>query len=103
MMPRIPSDPRLRAERKANLLLASQLLRSQVQRDVDDIGGRADGLVGRVLTVRDWLSHPAVLAAVGGGAAFFAGAGQRRRGQFWRGLRWAWLMWRLWRGRSTAR
>jgi hypothetical protein len=51
--------------------------------------------VRRVLTVRDWLSSPVVLAAVGSGAAFFATAGQKRRGRFWRGLRWAWLAWRL--------
>jgi len=99
MIPRIPQDPHLRAERKANLLLASELLRGQVQRDVNDLGQRGDGLVNRVLTVRSWLSDPTVLAAVGGGAAFFAVAGQKRRGQFWRGLRWAWLAWRVLRRR----
>ena len=99
MIPRIPQDPRLRAERKANLLLASELLRGQAQRDVDDLGQRADGLVNRVVTVRDWLSDPVVLAAAGSGAAFFAAVGQKRRGQFWRGLRWAWLVWRVARRR----
>ncbi|MFG6430240.1 hypothetical protein [Roseateles sp. LYH14W] len=99
MIPRIPQDPQQRAERKANLLLASELLRGQVQRDVNDLGERGDGLVNRVLTVRGWLSDPTVLAVAGGGAAFFAAAGQKRRGQFWRGLRWAWLAWRLLRRR----
>ncbi|WP_457417700.1 hypothetical protein [Roseateles sp. P5_E7] len=99
MIPRIPHDPLLRAERKANLLLASELLRGQAQRDVDDLGQRADGLVNRVLTVRDWLSDPVVLAAAGSGAAFFAAAGQKKRGQLWRGLRWAWLVWRVLRKR----
>jgi len=99
MIPRIPQDPLLRSERKANLLLASELLRGQAQRDVDDLGQRADGLVNRVLTVRDWLTDPMVLAAAGSGAAFFAAAGKKRRGQLWRGLRWAWLVWRVWRKR----
>ena len=48
MIPRIPTDPRLRAERKADLLMASELLRGQAQSAVDDLGGRADGLVRRV-------------------------------------------------------
>ena len=99
MIPRIPHDPRLRAERKANLLLASELLRGQAQLAVDDLGQRADGWVRRVLVVRDWLSNPVVLAAASGGAAFFATAGHRRRGQFWRGLRWAWLGWQVWQRR----
>jgi hypothetical protein len=99
MIPRIPSDPRLRAERKANLLLASELLRGQAQIAVDDLGERADGLVNRVLTVREWLSNPAVLAAASGGAAFFAAAGSRRRGRLMGALRWAWLAWRLLRRR----
>jgi hypothetical protein len=103
MIPRIPHDPRLRAERKADLLLASGLLRGQAQLAVDDLGQRADGWVRRVLTLRDWLSNPIVLAAAGSGAAFLATAGQRRRGQVWRGLRWAWLAWQVWRRRSTAR
>lgn len=99
MIPRIPHDPRQRAERKADLLLASELLRGQAQLAVDDLGQRADGWVRRVLTVRDWLSSPVVLAAVGSGAAFFATAGQKRRGRFWRGLRWAWLAWQVWQRR----
>jgi len=99
MIPRIPDDPLQRAERKANLLLASELRRGQAQRDVDDLGQRADGVVGRALKVRDWLSDPVVLAAASSGAAFFAAAGQKRRGQFWRGLRWAWLVWRVVRRR----
>lgn len=103
MIPRIPEDPRLRDERKANLLLASELLRGQVQRDVDDLADRGDGVVRRVLAVRDWLTNPVVLAAASSGAAFFASAGKNKRGQMWRGLRWAWLAWRVWRGRSTAR
>jgi len=99
MIPRIPSDPRLRDERKANLLLASELLRGQAQIAVDDLGGRADGLVNRVLTVREWLSNPAVLAAASGGAAFFAAAGSKRRGRLMGALRWAWLAWRVLRKR----
>lgn len=92
----IPNDPAQRAERKANLLLASELLRAQAALAVDDIGQRADGWVVRVLGWRDLLTHPLLLAALGGGAALFAGAGPGRRGRLWRGLRWAWLAWRVW-------
>ena len=99
MIPRIPHDPRQRAERKADLLLASELLRGQAGLAVDDLGQRADGWVRRALTVRDWLSNPIVLAAAGSGAAFFATAGQQRRGRFWRGLRWGWLAWQVWQRR----
>ncbi|MFG6485608.1 hypothetical protein ACG04R_02930 [Roseateles sp. BYS78W] len=99
MIPTIPDDPRLRDERKANLLLASELLRGQVGRDVDDLGERADAVVHRVLVVRGWLSDPTVLAAAGGAAAFFATAGQKRRGKLLGALRWAWLAWRIWRRR----
>lgn len=100
MIPRIPDDPALRARRKADLLLASELLRTQSALAVDDIGRRADGWVRRVLAWRELLTNPVVLAVAGGGAAFFAGAGQDRRGKLWRGLRWAWLAWRLWSGRN---
>ena len=99
MIPTIPDDPRLRDERKANLLLASELLRGQVGRDVDDLGERADAVVHRALVVRGWLSDPTVLAAAGGAAAFFATAGQKRRGKLLGALRWAWLAWRIWRRR----
>lgn len=99
MIPRIPADPRQRSERKANLLLASELMRGQAALSVDDIGQRADGWVRRILSWRDLLSNPIVLAAAGGGAAFFAGAGPDRRGKLWRGLRWAWLAYKVW-GRS---
>lgn len=101
MIPRIPDDPAARAERKANLLLASELLRGQAALAVDDLGGRADGLVVRAMAWRNLLSNPVVLAAAGGGAAFFAAGGEKLRGRVWRGLRWAWLAWRLW-GRRQA-
>lgn len=99
MIPRIPNDPLQRAERKANLLLASELLRGQVQRDVTDLGDRADVVVNRVMVVRGWLSDPTVLAAAGGAAAFFAAGGQKRRSKLLGALRWAWLAWRIWRRR----
>ncbi|HEY8876303.1 MAG TPA: hypothetical protein VIN03_01995 [Roseateles sp.] len=95
MIPRIPADPALRAQRKADLLLASGLLRGQAALAVDDLGGRADGWVSRILAWRNLLSNPIVVAAAGLGATLFAGAGQERRGKLWRGLRWAWLAWRV--------
>ena len=100
MIPRIPADPAQRAERKANLLLASELLRGQAALSVDVVGQRADGWVRRVMSWRDLLANPIVLAVAGSGAAMFAGAGAQKRGKLTRGLRWAWLAWRLWSGRS---
>ncbi|MFG6463337.1 hypothetical protein ACG04Q_17320 [Roseateles sp. DXS20W] len=102
MIPRLPHDPVQRVERKANLLLASAVLRGQVQRDADDVAGRADGVARRVLVVRSWLSDLLVQAAVGGGAALFAAAGQGRRRRLWGLLRWGWVAWRVWRGRSST-
>jgi hypothetical protein len=99
VIPRIPQDPDLRAQRKENLLLASALLRGQVQQQVDDLGERADGVARRVLVVRAWLSDPLVQAAVGGGAAFFATSGRAGRRRLWGLLRWGWLAWRVWRRR----
>lgn len=99
MIPRIPADPALRDRRKADLLLASGLLRGQAHLAVDDLGQRADGWVSRVLAWRDLLTNPVVLTAASAGAAFFAASGQRGRGRLWRGMRWAWLAWRLWTAR----
>ena len=96
MIPRIPADPVQRSERKANLLLASELMRGQAALSVDDVGQRADGWVRRILAWRDLLSNPVVLAAASGGAALFASAGADRRGKLWRGLRWAWLAYKVW-------
>lgn len=99
MIPRIPTDPKRRAERKADLLLASELLRGQARRDADDLGERADVVVRRALVVRGWLTDPAVLAVASGAGAFFAAAGKQRRGKLAGVLRWAWLAWRLLRRR----
>ncbi len=99
MKPRIPSDPAARAQRKADLLMASELLRGQAALAVDDIAQRADGLALRVMAWRRLLANPVVLSAAGAGTAFFAAAGPAMRGRFWRGLRWAWLAWRLWQKR----
>jgi hypothetical protein len=95
MIPRIPDDPAARAERKANLLLASEVMRGQAVLAVQDLGSRADRWAVRIRAWRQVLSNPAVLAAVGGGAAFYAASGPQRRSRFWRGLRWAWLAWRV--------
>lgn len=99
MIPRIPADPAQRAERKANLLLASGLLRGQAALAVDDLGQRADGWVRRVVAWRDLLTNPIVLAAAGAGATFFAASGRQGRGKLGRGMRLAWLAWRLWTAR----
>lgn len=95
MIPKIPADPAARDARKANLLLASEVLRGQAALAVDDLGGRADRWAVRILAWRKLLSHPLVLATAGGGAAFFAASGPAGRSRLWRGLRWAWLAWRV--------
>ncbi len=100
MIPKIPADPAERAERKANLLLASALLRGQAAVAVDELAGRADGWAVRLMAWRNLLSNPIVLATLGGGAAFFAASRGQRRSRVWRGLRWAWLAWRLFRQRG---
>ncbi len=97
MIPRIPDDPVARAERKANLLLASEVMRGQAALAVDDLGGRADRWAVRLMAWKNLLSNPLVLATAGSGAAFFAASGPHQRSRFWRGLRWAWLAWRVWR------
>ncbi|MDG0856819.1 hypothetical protein [Roseateles puraquae] len=97
MIPRIPDDPGARAERKANLLLASEVMRGQAALAVDDLGERADRWAVRLMAWRNLLANPLVLATAGGGAAFFAASGPQQRSRFWRGLRWAWLAWRVWR------
>ena len=87
--------PEQRASRKADLLLASEVMREHAVGSFDDIGGRADVWGMRALWLKAWVSSPAVLAAAGGGAAFFAGLGKRGRGK-WLGLmRWGWLAWRV--------
>lgn len=96
MIPRIPADPALRSRRKADLLLASQVMRGQAVLAADDIGQRADGWVRRVIAWRDLLTSPVVQAAAAVVAGLFAAAGRQRRGALWRGLRWAWLAWRMW-------
>jgi hypothetical protein len=96
MRPRIPADPMQRSQRKADLLMASALIRRQVVLATDDLGERADGWVRRWRAWRDLLTSPAVQLAAGLGAGLFAAVGAKRRGALWRGLRWAWLAWRVW-------
>lgn len=98
-MRRIPTDPARRAQRKADLLLASQLLRGQAVIAVDDLGRRADQWGRRWLWLQAQLADPWVRAAGALGAAFMAGAGQQRRGRWMRALRWGVLAWRAWRRR----
>lgn len=96
MMPPIPQDPAQRAERKENLLMASALLRVQMQQDLQVLGEQADRVARPVMVVKRWLSDPLVLAAVSSGTAFFAAS---RRGRALGLLRWAWLAWRAWQRR----
>jgi hypothetical protein len=95
MIPKFPTDPALRDQRKADLLMASSLARGQAQLAVDDLGQRADAVVVRARAWRDLVTNPIVLTVFSGGAALFAASGPKRRGKLWRGLRWAWLTWKV--------
>lgn len=95
MIPKIPTDSALRDRRKADLLMASGLVRGQAQLAVDDLGQRADGVAVRARAWRDLVANPIVLTVLSGGAALFAASGPKRRGKLWRGLRWAWLTWKV--------
>jgi hypothetical protein len=97
VIPRLPVDRARRAERKADLLLASQLLRGQAVLAVDDIGERADVWGRRWQAVRGWLADPVVLATGSAAAAFMAGASGGQRGPLIRGVRLALLAWRAWK------
>jgi hypothetical protein len=99
MIARLPQDAGQRAQRKADLLLASQVLRGQIGLAGQDIGQRADRWGQRVLTVRRWLSDPLVVAVVGGGAAWFAASPPTRRGRLWRTAQWAWMVWQAYRSK----
>lgn len=99
MIPRIPDDPVRRDRRKADLLLASQILRGQAALDLDDLGGRADVWGRRWLWAKGWLTDPIVLAVAGGGAALFAASGRSNRSRVWRWARWAWVAWKAYQRR----
>lgn len=116
MSTRKPVDRRARAQRKQDLLLASQVLRGQAGLALGAIGDRVDRVVDRARRVRNFLMRPAVLYTAGVGlmvallrprrrpravvapAATAAGRRSavrpRRRGGL---LRYAFLGWRLWR------
>lgn len=104
MIRHLPATPAARAQRKADLLLASALLRGQAVLAVDDLGERADLWGRRWQRLRGWWADP-LLRAVGSAAAgvFVAGAG-RRAGSWRRALRIALVAWRVWRtlGRKPA-
>ena len=66
MIPKLPADPAARAQRKANLLLASELMRGQAVAAFDQVGERADGWANRLLWIKGLFSQPAVLAVASG-------------------------------------
>lgn len=96
MTARPPPTPAERGRRKQDLLLASRLARQQAMVAIDQIGQRADGLVGSYRQVRAWMAVPQVGAATGvlGGVATLL-ALRRVRGL--RLLRWGLLGWRVWK------
>ena len=65
MTTRPPPTPAERLRRKQDLLLASRLARQQAMVAIDQIGQRADVLVGSCRQVRAWMAVPQVGAATG--------------------------------------
>ncbi len=91
----------LRAQRKQDLLLASQAVRLQALASLDTLAARADALAARLALARSVLTHPAVALGAALLGIFAVRLGQRRRrSRPW--LRWAWLAWRAWRAWQAA-
>lgn len=96
-----PAAPHPLAQRRQDVLLASQLARAQVLGAFNEIAERADLLAYRVASVRIWLSNPLVWAA-GSAAGALVLSVALRRSPGARVLRWIWLVWRLWRNAQPA-
>ncbi|PZP27892.1 MAG: hypothetical protein DI603_20565 [Roseateles depolymerans] len=96
MIRKPPANPAERAQRKADLLMASQLLRLQADVALDQVGQQADRWALRWQALRGWVADARVVSAAVATAGLWVGAGSRR-GQLLRGLRWCWVAWRGWR------
>lgn len=106
-MKRVPADPLQRERRKQDLLLASQVMRGQIDFSLNAIGDRADLYVARFHRVRDFVQRPAVLYGAGlagllmllrrrPAAAVRAVRGRARRSLTSLLLRYGPLAWRMW-------
>jgi hypothetical protein len=93
---RRPTDPRARAQRKQNLLLASGLAREQAIVAFEEIGARADAVARVAIQVRAWAANPAVWM-VGGVAASAAALITLPRVRGLRLAHWGLLALRAWR------
>lgn len=93
MTPRPPLTPAQRQRRKQDLLLASALARHQAVLAIDQIGQRADVLVGGYRQVRAWMAVPQV-GTVAGLAASMTALLALRHVRMFRLLRWGLLGWR---------
>lgn len=101
------ADRAARAQRRQDLLLASQLLRLQAGVALGQLAERADA--GQRLATRARAALAGPLGWVGAGLLVGLGlrrllrrpaAAAPRRRRPW--LRWAWLAWRVWRGLPPA-
>jgi hypothetical protein len=95
-MRRLPADPRARARRKQDLLLASGLAREQAAGAIDELGQRADKVARGLIRLRAWASDPQVWIVAGAAGSVLALTALPRVRSF-RWLRWGVLGWRLWR------
>ena len=96
MTSRPPLTPARRTRHKQDLLLASALARTQAMVAIDQIGHRADRLVGGYRQVRAWMSVPKV-GTVASVATSMAALLALRHLRTFRLLRWGTLSWRVWK------
>jgi hypothetical protein len=95
-MHRPSADPRVRARRKQDLLLASGLAREQAVGAIGDLGQRADKVARGLIRLRAWVSDPQAWVVAGAAGSVLALTALPRVRSF-RLLRWGVLGWRLWR------
>jgi hypothetical protein len=95
-MRRLPADPRARARRKQDLLLASGLAREQAVVAIGEIGQRADQVARALIQVRAWLVDPR-LWLVGGVVASAVALVALPRMRSLRLVHWGLLAVRAWR------
>lgn len=94
--------PAERAQRRKDLLLASQLLRLQAGAALGQLGERADAAERFVGRARAALTGPLGWAGAGLLVVVLLRRPRARTPRRRPWLRWAWLAWRVWRGLPPA-
>lgn len=98
---RVAQTPAQRAQRKQDLLMASQMLRLHAAEALDDLSDRVDGVARRLQSIRSFFTSPWGLGALGLVGAWIARGKAKAKKKsplsLPRLIRWAWLGWRFWR------